>query len=198
MILIYDFLILIFAYLIGSLPVGYWITKSKDGADIRKFGSGNIGATNVGRKFGVKYFFLVMSLDALKAFLLMWLVVELSSLDLLDPFIVFVAIVALLVGNGYSIFLNFSGGKGIATSLGILMVLSPKIALGMVLLWCATFIFTKNAGWASIVTIFMLMIVAVTIVHQNIFLCFSFTFISLWCLFRHKQNILDWFNKKSL
>jgi glycerol-3-phosphate acyltransferase PlsY len=113
------------AYLAGSIPWGYLIARWVRGIDIRTVGSGNLGATNVGRILGFRYFLLVLALDLLKGLLptlvfppLLNRVAGPSPADL--P--VLVALAAIL-GHTFPIFLNFRGGKGVATSLGALLAL---------------------------------------------------------------------------
>src|SRR3989337_2711884 len=120
-------LYIIGAYLIGSIPTGYLITRYVRGNDIRRFGSGNIGATNVARFLGLKYFFLVFFIDACKAYTyLVW-----CACMGLPQEVVFFAAISLLIGNSCSAFLQGSGGKGVATIVGILFVVHPLVFLGM-------------------------------------------------------------------
>src|SRR5690348_15473304 len=102
------------AYLVGAIPTGYLIAKLKGITDIRQHGSGNIGATNVSRILGKHYFFLIFFLDAGKAYLFIHALKAHFSFNYLC---IFASIV--LVGNGYSIFLRGSGGKGVATLFGL-------------------------------------------------------------------------------
>jgi glycerol-3-phosphate acyltransferase PlsY len=129
------------AYLIGSIPFGYVIARAVKGIDIRTVGSGNLGATNVGRVLGRPYFFLVLALDLLKGLLPTLgfppLVGRLSGEVPVDlP--VQVALAAIL-GHTFPLYLKFRGGKGVATSLGTVLALDPAscavavVVCGMVL-----------------------------------------------------------------
>jgi glycerol-3-phosphate acyltransferase PlsY len=119
------------AYLAGSIPFGLIVGLSK-GVDVRKAGSGNIGATNVGRLLGRPFFFLVFFLDLLKGLVPMLLAAAVlrrspanSSLYILCLLVGFAAI----FGHMFSLFLNFKGGKGVATSTGVVLGLWPFYTL---------------------------------------------------------------------
>src|SRR5271166_804174 len=112
-------------YLIGSIPFGYLVYYWIRGVDIRTVGSGNIGATNVGRNLGFRYFLLVFALDVLKGFVpTAGLPLGLKSMGIVPPadLPVFVALASIL-GHNFPVHLRFKGGKGVATSLGGLLAL---------------------------------------------------------------------------
>ena len=131
-----DFLIVLISlavsYLVGSIPSGYIITKAVKGVDIREVGSGNIGATNVKRALGTKWFFIVLALDALKGYLPVILAKQffphLTALPELNA-------IAAVLGHTFTIFLNFKGGKGVATGLGIFIALAPMASLSCLVLF---------------------------------------------------------------
>ena len=122
------------AYLVGSIPFGLIVGRAK-GIDVRKAGSGNIGATNVGRLLGKKFFFLVFFLDLLKSFIPMTIasaiVLNMSEVDrewrvhLIWLLVGFAAV----LGHMFSAFLEFKGGKGVATSAGMMLGLFPYFTL---------------------------------------------------------------------
>ena len=116
------FLILLFCYLIGAIPTSFILVKLFLGSDIRTMGSGNSGATNTGRFLGKPGFFVVLLVDALKAYLALALAALLCAGS---PLIMLCATGAVYLGNAYSPFIGFSGGKGVATSVGILVYLFP-------------------------------------------------------------------------
>jgi len=125
---------MIAVYLIGSIPFGLLVARFLGGIDIRRHGSGNIGATNVGRVLGLKYFFLVFLLDLLKGFVPTFMAmsqVAKISFDRLTPIATHAPILvaaAAVIGHNFPVFLNFKGGKGVATSLGVVMALDPPSA----------------------------------------------------------------------
>ncbi len=115
-------------YLLGSIPFGLLIGLAK-GVDIRKVGSGNIGATNLGRTFGYRYFWYAFLLDAFKGFL-PTLVVSLVAAVWKEPsWLALVTGVAALCGHMFPIFLKFKGGKGVATTFGVVLGIWPIFTL---------------------------------------------------------------------
>jgi glycerol-3-phosphate acyltransferase PlsY len=138
-------LFIVGSFLVGAIPSGYVIAKLKGIGDIRAFGSGNIGASNVGRVLGLKYFLLVFFVDALKSALMFYWASQ-------QGFIFFsltVVACALLLGNCYSPFLHWQGGKGVATFMGIIAVFSPFCMSCGALMWLAIYAFTRIPAHAS-------------------------------------------------
>jgi glycerol-3-phosphate acyltransferase PlsY len=127
MIILYGTIAIILAYLVGAIPFGFVIAKAVAGIDIRTVGSGNIGATNVGRTLGFRFFILVFALDSLKGFLptffLPRLVTQLAGSPAPDlgPLLA----LASILGHNFPIYLKFRGGKGVATTLGAVSALAP-------------------------------------------------------------------------
>lgn len=181
------------AYLIGSLPTGYIVAYFAGIADIRKHGSGNIGATNVARVLGISYFIPVSIIDAAKAacylFIVHYYCADLSYMVL--------ASLLLLIGNGYSLFLSFTGGKGIATSIGILYVLQPNLLCILIPIWTCTLLLTGRVGIASAVSSFSLVIIGFMCVSSCslLILCVS---IGLWGVWRHEENLRAYLSVVSL
>jgi glycerol-3-phosphate acyltransferase PlsY len=115
------------AYLAGSIPFGLLIAHGVGRIDIRKHGSGNIGATNVGRVMGAKWGIACLFLDALKGLLPVWLI-PLALMESTDDRFLLVRVlagVATIVGHMFPCWLGFKGGKGVATSLGVVLILGP-------------------------------------------------------------------------
>ncbi len=133
------------AYLIGSLPFGFLVAKIFKGTDIRTQGSGNIGATNVARTLGARWGILVFVLDAVKGFLPVYLLprILLNGEDFSQWQMHFEVIcgVATVLGHIFPVWLKFRGGKGVATSAGVVLMISPQATLvavavyGFVLWW---------------------------------------------------------------
>jgi glycerol-3-phosphate acyltransferase PlsY len=151
-----QFLVLIVvAYLVGSIPFGLIVGKLK-GIDPRTAGSGNIGATNLGRLLGGKYFALVFTLDLLKGLLPMLaaaiLVRGLPTHE--KPYLLWMAVgMAAVLGHLFPIYLKFKGGKGVATSAGVVLGLWPFYTLpgiAVVLVFLITFKVTKTVSLGSI------------------------------------------------
>ncbi len=112
-------------YLIGSFPTGVVLTRRKYGIDVREMGSGNIGATNVTRVFGWYAGVWVLVVDFLKGYVPVWAVHKYYAGSY---WLCFLAAMSLVLGHCFSLFLKFRGGKGVATSLGVIVVLLPWAA----------------------------------------------------------------------
>ena len=134
------------AFLLGSIPTGYLVARAK-GVDIRQHGSGNIGATNVFRTLGKPLGVLVFFIDALKGFGAVWLA---SHFGEAGPWTGIVAAVAAIAGHNYTPWLGFKGGKGIATSAGVLLALMPWAVLAIALVWIVVFKVSRYVSLASI------------------------------------------------
>ena len=140
------------AYLVGSIPFGLMIGKAVAGIDVRTVGSGNIGATNVGRTLGFRYFLLVFALDAAKGFLPTFFFARYVAQAVghpvpdLPPFLALAAI----LGHNFPITLGFKGGKGAATSLGAVFALDASAGLGAVAGFVVVLVLTRIVSMASI------------------------------------------------
>ena len=134
------------AFFLGSLPFGYWLALLR-GVDLRKQGSGNTGATNVGRVLGKKWGIFVFALDLGKG----WLAVALAKSvgNVPETWSITVGVFAVL-GHIFSPWLGFRGGKGVATSAGILIGLAPWVALGVALIWFLAFQMSRTVSVASL------------------------------------------------
>ncbi|HEV2916432.1 MAG TPA: glycerol-3-phosphate acyltransferase [Candidatus Babeliales bacterium] len=176
------------SYLIGAIPTGFLIARRCGIEDIRQHGSGNIGATNVARILGMRFFCLILLLDAGKAFANIVLLQYLSY----SPFVIYCAALLHLVANGYSPFLSWSGGKGVATLFGLLCALKWHIAFYAALIWIGVCITTCVAGIASVMTALMVPIVA-WYMHCSEELILFFVCTSIWVLIRHKNNLKIFF-----
>ncbi|MDW8031941.1 MAG: glycerol-3-phosphate 1-O-acyltransferase PlsY [Aquificaceae bacterium] len=177
-------LLILFAYLYGSLLFGEHVARWK-GVDIRSVGSGNVGATNVGRALGKKYAFVVFLLDFSKGLVPMLLARLYFGLESWTTF--FVGLASLL-GHMYPFFHGFKGGKGVATAFGTLTALSPLTAFLSITLWGFLF------RWKGIVSIASLGASAFAVVFLllsgypfRMFLMGLFMF--LFILYRHRDNI---------
>ena len=141
------------AYLIGSIPTGYIIVKLKTNQDIRTIGSGSTGATNVKRVLGKKWFFIVMLLDAFKGAL----PVILAKLLTLDTYGIYAVISAIFVIIGHSkpIFLQFKGGKSVASGVGTILALNPLIGLSIAIIWGIITYVSKYVSLGSIIALIL-------------------------------------------
>lgn len=182
--------ILIFvAYLVGSIPTAVLFSKLH-GIDITKHGSGNSGATNVGRKLGACGFIVVFLIDCLKAFFFLTFL----QMNHFSQSLQILSAVALLLGNGFSPFLAFKGGKGVATSVGVLCVLTPYFVVLLFFGWLLIFYLTKTVGIASVLTFLVVPIFTLFFGWGNWPLVFFSFFVCCWGVFRHAENIRRYFN----
>lgn len=148
--------IILFSYLLGSIPTGYWIGKASKGVDVREMGSGSTGATNVLRCIGKKEALVVLIVDIAKGFGPVALAnyLEVSKVvplpDILPNLLGVIAAIFAIFGHSRSIFLNFSGGKSAATGLGTLLALHPLGALATLSVWLIVLFTSKIVSLASI------------------------------------------------
>ena len=145
--------IVILAYLIGSIPTGYIIVKTKTGQDIRNVGSGSTGATNVKRVLGKKWFFTVMLLDALKGALPVIISQILFNNVIYPGLSAVLAAVAVLVGHSKSIFLGFKGGKSVASGVGTIIALNWMVGLSVAVIWSIITYISKYVSVGSIIAV---------------------------------------------
>lgn len=143
----------VIAYLIGSIPTGYIIVKAKTGQDIRTVGSGSTGATNVKRVLGKNYFFLVMFLDALKGALPVVLAKLFATVGVSLGLAPVIAAVAVIIGHSKSIFLQFKGGKSVASGVGTILALNWIVGLIIALVWGVITYTTKYVSVGSIIAL---------------------------------------------
>lgn len=139
-------LILLLAYLFGSIPAGVWVARYH-GIDIQKVGSGNTGATNIQRTLGNWPALLVAAFDVFKG----GIAVLLARLFGLEGLMLGGVALAAVLGHNYSIFLGLRGGKGVATSLGTLLFLDPGVALCVMVVGVATMALTRYISAGSLV-----------------------------------------------
>jgi glycerol-3-phosphate acyltransferase PlsY len=172
---------LIIGYLFGSIPFGYMIARLK-GIDIRNFGSKNIGFNNVRRAIGVKYAIPVLILDIAKGLLPTLFADELGAIAMLIG-------LGAILGHSYTPWLAFRGGKGVATTIGVMLALIPlglAAGIGVFIIIVASF------SYISLASIFFALSLPVSVVlfYQNdIFLLIFTIMIALLIVIRHKDNI---------
>jgi len=136
----------IVAYLLGSIPVGYLIVRGKGAGDIRQTGSGGTGATNVSRRAGKAAGVLTLLLDAAKGCVAVVIANAVSG----DDWVIAAAAIAALVGHIFPVWLGFRGGKGVATGVGIFLVLAPIPLLCAGVVFVAIVLLTRYVSLGSI------------------------------------------------
>lgn len=142
---------LVVAYLFGSIPSGFLVIKATTGKDIREYGSGNIGMANAYRVGGAIPALLVLLGDALKGALPV--LVAREVLELPDLVVVLVGLAA-IVGHDFPIFLRGHGGKGVATSLGVITALAPLVGLAAIVVWWVVILIWRYSSLASLTMLF--------------------------------------------
>jgi glycerol-3-phosphate acyltransferase PlsY len=179
--MIYFFSIII-SYLLGSIPMGLLLTKLAGKGDLRKVGSGNIGATNVMRVGGLRMAGLVWLLDMVKAIVAVFIGKYVAG-DAFGAWCGFVAI----VGHCYPIWLNFHGGKGISSLFGVLLAISPMSFVVCGLEWL---LIALSSGVSSLGATIVFCLIPVLGFAIGLNVGFAFLAIGLLCMWRHRGNII--------
>ena len=188
-----EFLLIILAYLIGSIPTSVWVSKQFFGIDIREYGSGNAGATNTFRVLGSKWGSFVMLVDVIKG-------VVATSLYLLLPhyltnelhqtnFMLGLGIASIL-GHIFPIWANFKGGKGVATLLGMAVAIQPIVAICCIGVFLIVLFLTRFVSLSSILAgiAFMVFILFVFNEQPTFYRIFA-VMVALMVVLTHQKNI---------
>ena len=178
----------VIAYLIGSIPTGYIIVKAKTGQDIRTVGSGSTGATNVKRVLGKNYFFLVMLLDALKGALPVVLAKLFATVGLSLGLAPVIAAIAVIIGHSKSVFLQFKGGKSVASGVGTILALNWIVGLIIALVWGAITYTTKYVSVGSIIALLISPFV-MYFLHSPIAYVAYCALGAIYIVYLHRENI---------
>ncbi len=188
-------LIALLSYLMGSVPAGY-IAGRFAGIDIRRVGSGNIGATNVLRALGKPYGYAVFLFDFCKgvgAVRVSILIINAAHPGNQESELVgIMAGVLCVLGHTYPVWLGFKGGKGVATSVGVLFGLMPAAALTVLAVWFVTFQATKYVSVASIAAAVALPVTAAVMVHfekAGMPLVYFSACLAVVIVWRHRSNV---------
>lgn len=184
------------AYLMGSLPTGYLVAQAK-GVDLRTVGSGNIGATNAFRVLGPAAGLVVLAVDGLKGFaacfwlsalVAQWLQMPPGAINTLR----IVAAMGAVLGHNFSCWLNFRGGKGVATSAGAYFALAPVAAAIALAAWILILALSRYVSLASIVAAVVLP--TAVWLTQGFTLGLITTVLGLMAIWRHRSNIVRLLN----
>lgn len=180
---------LLLSFFIGSVPFGLWIGKVY-GVDIRTMGSGNIGATNVYRNLGKIPGLLTFLFDLLKGGIAiqcgaLFPELKIVGLDFYQPLLGVFAV----LGHCYSPFLSWNGGKGVATSFGVLLFLVPPQALTAFFMFVVVFYFSRYVSLSSISASLTVLVFSVSQFGISSLLAVSVLVISCLVIMRHKDNI---------
>lgn len=180
---------LILTYLIASIPFGLVISKVCKKEDIRLHGSKNIGATNVTRVLGKKLGFITLILDALKGAVMVILAREVfAQSHHLSEILSLTALIA-VIGHVFPIYLKFKGGKGVATTIAVILAINPLLGLITIGAWLAVFLITKISAAASLSS---LLVASLFAIFSNIAIEQVALYLALFVIvtIRHKENII--------
>lgn len=176
------------SYLIGSIPTGYIIVKLFTGQDIRTIGSGSTGATNVKRVMGKKWFFIVMLLDALKGALPVVLTALFATALSEYGVLPVVAAVCAILGHSKSVFLEFTGGKSVATGVGTLMALNWQAGLIIAAVWGAVTWVSKYVSLGSIVALALSPLIMWFLNAPIAYIVYA-VLAAVYVIYLHRENI---------
>ena len=188
-----EIILIMLAYIIGSIPTAVWVSKSVFGIDIRDYGSGNAGATNSFRVLGTKWGSFVMLVDVTKG-------VIATSLYILIPFYLtnelartnfMIALgMAAVLGHILPIFANFRGGKGVATLLGMALAIQPMVALLCLVVFLITLLSTRFVSLSSMFAgvAFMVLILFIFNEKETIYRLFAII-VAMMVVVTHQKNI---------
>ena len=189
-------LLLLGAYLIGSIPFSFFVARLAAGKDIRTLGSGNVGATNVARSIGTKAGAVALVLDAAKG----WGAVALARWFAGDGFaspeaasratlMIGLAAIAVVLGHMFPVWLRFHGGKGVATAAGVFLALDPRAFALTLVVFLIVEIATRYVALASMLSAATMPLVLRFVEHQAFWIVVSSIVISIAIILKHHSNI---------
>ena len=188
-------LLVVGAYFLGSINFAIYISKSAYKKDIRSFGSGNAGSTNVMRTFGTKAALIVLLGDIMKAFISVTVTMAVCGIE-----IAYIAGLAAMVGHCYPIYYGFRGGKGFATAAGMILAADPLAFLICALIFVAVVATTKFISAGSIMAAMFLPLVLNMIYRPSGGLpgtmAICSILLAIFIIFRHKENIIRIANRE--
>lgn len=183
-----DFFIVLFilgSYLMGAVPFGLFFGRIMGGVDVRTVGSGNIGATNVLRAAGKKAAVLTLLADALKGAVPVLIAAKLFDM----PFLPVFAGIAAIIGHNFPVYLGFKGGKGVATSFGVVLAATPLIGLACLFIWIAAALLWRYSSLSALISFALYPAVIFALHPEDRRLELLSIFIFAMIYFRHRENI---------
>ena len=171
-------------YVFGSIPCGLWLVQAFHGIDIREHGSGNIGTTNVFRTVGPKTAATVLVGDMLTGIVALYIIAKFTA----NPVVVSITALGALLGHNYSLFLDFKGGKGVATGLGLFLYMLPWGAAAGFGIWAIIVLITRYVSLGSIVAAIVAAAAGWYLKYPAPYAIFG-TLACLFVIIRHKDNI---------
>jgi glycerol-3-phosphate acyltransferase PlsY len=189
---VHTLLSILIAYLVGSIPFGYLLIRFKQGGDIRETGSGGTGATNVSRSAGKLAGVVTLVLDALKGAVVIIVVRRLLAAsgiqgDAAEKLVAFAAI-AVIVGHIFPVWLKFRGGKGVATAIGVFLILAPIATFGSGVVFFICVLLTRYVSFGSIVGIATVPL-WIGLFYNSSWVLFAAIFVAALVVFAHRANI---------
>ena len=199
------FLIFIICYLIGSIPFGLILTKLYGIKDLRSIGSGNIGATNVLRTGNKTLALFTLILDLLKSFIPLFIFFKLYPILTINTFLnhimvdeIFLMLIFgyfFILGHCFPIWLKFKGGKGIATSLGIVLSIDFFIGLSLLTIWILVFLIFKISSLSALISSISFPIL-IFLKYEKINLLYLSIILTTFVFFTHRTNIVRLLKKE--
>ena len=180
------FLIILFGYILGSIPFGLIVSRLFKKDDPRKYGSKNIGATNITRISGWKLGSLTLLFDVLKAF------IPIKICLLYNQGLIPITSLAVFIGHLYPVWIKFKGGKGVAVFIGILFGISKIYGLIYLLCWIIVAYISRYSSLAAIVSSILILITMILFKEQILF--WLILILNIMIFIKHKDNIRRIFN----
>lgn len=181
-----EVLLLVACYLLGAIPFGYLLVRLQTGKDVRAMGSGNIGATNVLRTQGRMAAVLTLILDIAKGAIAVWSMQWVSGAS---PLWMSLAAVAVMAGHAYPVFLNFRGGKAVASFIGAFLVLTPLPLAAVLVLFIAAVAVSKYISLGSILAAGLFPLAVWLILHPPTPVLVASIVCGAFIVWRHQANI---------
>lgn len=181
--------LLLVAYIMGSCPMGLWVGQVFFKKDIRNTGSGNIGATNAYRILGPVAGLTVFLGDFLKGAAPVIIMQSVKASQSLLPWLMVAAGMLAMLGHTFSVFLKFKGGRGVATAVGVIAILAPKILLVLLLVWLLILAVTRYVSVSSMTAAALFPILAVLWQRQNNPLIIFSLLVAILIVYKHRANI---------
>ncbi|MFC1668209.1 glycerol-3-phosphate 1-O-acyltransferase PlsY [Chlamydiota bacterium] len=191
MIFIFQITTIILSYIIGSFPTAYLLVKLVKQVDIRHYGSGNVGATNVFRIIGVWGFIITLLVDIFKGILpvvLVSVIFTAASGGFPIDLVRILCVVTVICGHNWPVFLRFKGGKGVATSAGAFFALVPYAMIYATIVWILIFLITKVVSLSSMLSSVFLTIL-LFVFNESLLIKLFGVLLTVILIWRHKENI---------
>lgn len=186
MIALWTILAIVIAYLIGSISTSTVIVRLVAGTDVRNHGSGNAGATNTLRLLGTKWGIVVLAIDLLKGMIALWLAYGIGRGN---GVALALSAIAVVVGHNWPIFFGFRGGKGIATTIGVLLWLAPLMTIIAAVICLVVIALTRYVSLGSLVLTILIPIMIAIWVPAHEAALWAAIVLCLLSIYRHRANI---------